>query len=82
MVQRRAPVIIVLIDPVNLKPGFEARVAIETLRLPDVLVISRTAAGNAGDGENIEALSGLSDGELVVLYGSMDLAEGAKVSLK
>lgn len=106
VIQRRVPVIISLTDTANLKPGFEVRVAIETLKLSDVLVIPRPAVRTTedgrqqvmvvvdnlvqhrfvetgiSDGENIEVLNGLNAGELVVLDGGMDLAEGVKVSLK
>lgn len=50
VVQRRVPVIIALNDPANLKPGFEVRVAIETLTRQDVLVLPREAVRTTEDG--------------------------------
>lgn len=50
VVQRRVPVIIALSDPANLKPGFEVRVAIETLSRQDVLVVPREAVRTMDDG--------------------------------
>ncbi|MCL6636083.1 MAG: efflux RND transporter periplasmic adaptor subunit, partial [Peptococcaceae bacterium] len=50
IIQRRVPVIISLPDPANLKPGYEVRVAIETARRQDVLVLPREAVRTTGDG--------------------------------
>jgi len=43
VIQRRVPVIITLKDMNNLKPGYEVKVAIETLQQGDLLVVSREA---------------------------------------
>jgi HlyD family secretion protein len=43
IIQRRVPVIIALNDQANLKPGFEVKVAIETLSRQDVLILPREA---------------------------------------
>jgi HlyD family secretion protein len=43
IIQRRVPVIIALNDQANLKPGFEVKVAIETLNRQDVLILPREA---------------------------------------
>lgn len=50
IIQRRVPVIISLSDPVNLKPGFEVKVAIETLSRQNTLVLPREAVRTAPDG--------------------------------
>ncbi len=43
VIQRRVPVIVTLADPANLKPGYDVKVAIETLTHKDVPVIPREA---------------------------------------
>ncbi len=50
IIQRRVPVIISLRDPANLKPGFEVKVAIETLSRQNTLVLPREAVRTAPDG--------------------------------
>lgn len=49
--QRRVPVLITLNKPDLLKPGYEVRVAIETLKKQDVLVIPREAVRTTADGQ-------------------------------
>ena len=51
VIQRRVPVIITLPNPDVLKPGYEVRVAIETLSRVDVLVLPREAVRTTGDGQ-------------------------------
>jgi len=51
VIQRRAPVIITLPDPVNLKPGYEVRVAIETMSRQNVLVLPRESVRTREDGQ-------------------------------
>lgn len=103
VVQRRVPVIISLQEAGNLKPSYEVRVAIETLRRVNVPVVPLEAVRTTEDGrkeimtvvnnrvqfrtvetgimdrENIEIISGLKVGELVIRDGSLDLAENARV---
>ncbi|MEW6182135.1 MAG: efflux RND transporter periplasmic adaptor subunit [Bacillota bacterium] len=103
VVQRRVPVIIALDYADALKPGYEVRVAIETLRRENVLVLPRESVRTWEDGRreviavvgghvryrlvetgisgqnNIEITGGLKAGDLVILDGSLDLAENAKV---
>lgn len=50
VIQRRVPVIITLPDADVLKPGYEVRVAVETLTRKDVLVLPREAVRTTGDG--------------------------------
>lgn len=50
IIQRRVPVIITLPEADVLKPGYEVRVAIETLSRKDVLVVPREAVYTTGDG--------------------------------
>lgn len=50
IIQRRVPLIISLSDPVNLKPGFEVKVSIETLSRQNTLVLPREAVRTAPDG--------------------------------
>ncbi|MDD4239179.1 MAG: efflux RND transporter periplasmic adaptor subunit [Desulfotomaculaceae bacterium] len=50
VIQRRVPVIITLPEAGVLKPGYEVRVAIETLSRKDVLVLPREAVRTMGDG--------------------------------
>ncbi|MCL6561158.1 MAG: efflux RND transporter periplasmic adaptor subunit, partial [Firmicutes bacterium] len=49
--QRRVPVIVALPDPAHLKPGYEVRVAIETVNRRDVLVLPREAVRTTKDGQ-------------------------------
>ncbi|GAB6273773.1 MAG: efflux RND transporter periplasmic adaptor subunit [Peptococcaceae bacterium] len=51
VIQRRVPVIIALSDQANLKPGFEVKVAIETLIRQNVLVLPREAVCTTEDGQ-------------------------------
>ncbi len=51
VIQRRVPVIISLPDPASLKPGYEARVSIETLTRQNVLVLPREAVRTRADGQ-------------------------------
>lgn len=51
IIQRRVPVIIALNDQANLKPGFEVKVAIETLSRQDVMVLPREAICTTEDGQ-------------------------------
>ena len=51
VIQRRVPVIITLPDPANLKPGYEVRVAIETMSRQDVLVLPRESVRTREDGQ-------------------------------
>ncbi|HBT20604.1 MAG TPA: efflux RND transporter periplasmic adaptor subunit [Peptococcaceae bacterium] len=50
VIQRRVPVIISLNDPANLKPGYEVKVAIETLIRSNVLLVPHEAARTLEDG--------------------------------
>ena len=50
VIQRRVPVIIALNQSVNLQPGYEVRVAIETLRKEDVILLPREAIRLTEDG--------------------------------
>lgn len=51
VVQRRVPVIINLESTANLKPGYEVRVAIETMRHNNVLMIPSEAIRTLGNGD-------------------------------
>ncbi|KUK54675.1 MAG: Efflux transporter, RND family, MFP subunit [Desulfotomaculum sp. 46_296] len=51
VIQRRAPVLITVKDPANLKPGFEVKVAIQTLSRTDVLIVPRESVITRGDGQ-------------------------------
>lgn len=51
IIQRRVPVIINLPEPDLLKPGYEVRVAIETLSRQEVLVLPREAVRTTGGGQ-------------------------------
>lgn len=51
VIQRRVPVIITLPDPANLKPGYEVRVAIETMSRENVLVLPRESVRTREDGQ-------------------------------
>jgi HlyD family secretion protein len=51
VIQRRVPVIITLPSPANLKPGYEVRVAIETMSRQDVLVLPRESVRTREDGQ-------------------------------
>ncbi|MCD5406402.1 MAG: efflux RND transporter periplasmic adaptor subunit [Desulfotomaculum sp.] len=87
VVQRRIPVIIALTDYTNLKPGFEVRVAIETLRLPDVLVISCPAVRTTADGRQQVMVvvdnqvqhrfieTGISDGDNIAVLSGLSAGE-------
>jgi HlyD family secretion protein len=50
VIQRRVPVIIALDDADGLKPGYEVRVAIETLRREGVLILPRESVRTGEDG--------------------------------
>lgn len=51
VIQRRAPVLVTVKDPANLKPGYEVKVAIETLSRTDVLLVPRESVITKGDGQ-------------------------------
>ncbi|TEB12350.1 efflux RND transporter periplasmic adaptor subunit [Pelotomaculum propionicicum] len=51
VIQRRVPVIITLPAPVNLKPGYEVRVSIETMSRQDVLTLPRESVRTREDGQ-------------------------------
>ncbi|MDD3894073.1 MAG: efflux RND transporter periplasmic adaptor subunit [Syntrophomonadaceae bacterium] len=51
VVQRRVPVIISLENPGNLKPGYEVRVAIETMRQNNVMVLPAEAIRTLENGD-------------------------------
>ncbi|MFA5384735.1 MAG: efflux RND transporter periplasmic adaptor subunit [Eubacteriales bacterium] len=51
VIQRRAPVLVTVRDPANLKPGYEVKVAIEILSRTDVLVMPRESVITRGDGQ-------------------------------
>ncbi len=51
VIQRRAPVLVTVKEPANLKPGYEVKVAIETLSRTDVLVAPRESVITRGDGQ-------------------------------
>ncbi|MFA4885134.1 MAG: efflux RND transporter periplasmic adaptor subunit [Desulfotomaculaceae bacterium] len=51
VIQRRVPVIITLPDPVHLKPGYEVRVAIETMSRQNVLILPRESVRTREDGQ-------------------------------
>lgn len=50
VIQRRVPVIIALNQSTNLQPGYEVRVAIETLRKEDVILLPRESVRLTEDG--------------------------------
>ena len=50
VIQRRVPIIIALNQSANLQPGYEVRVAIETLRKEDVILLPREAIRLTEDG--------------------------------
>ena len=50
VIQRRVPVIIALKQSTNLQPGYEVRVAIETLRKEDVILLPRESIRLTEDG--------------------------------
>ena len=50
IIQRRVPVIIALNQAANLQPGYEVRVAIETLRKEDVILLPRESIRLTEDG--------------------------------
>jgi len=52
VIQRRAPVLVTVKDPANLKPGYEVKVAIEIFSRTDVLVVPRESVITRGDGQN------------------------------
>jgi len=51
VIQRRAPVLVAIKDPANLKPGYEVEVAIQTLNRTDVLLVPRESVITRGDGQ-------------------------------
>jgi HlyD family secretion protein len=88
VIQRRVPVIITLPDPDVLKPGYEVRVAIETLTREDVLVLPREAVRTTGDGlkevmvvtqqgqvQRRTVQTGLSDQENIEITGGLESGE-------
>lgn len=101
--QRRVPVYITLPERANLMPGYEVRVAIETDRRDDALMLPvesvranhdgfrevlKVSAGRVevapvetgiSDRRNVEILSGLEEGDVVVRDAGLDLEEGARV---
>lgn len=87
VIQRRVPVIITLPDPDVLKPGYEVRVAIETLTRENVLVLPREAVRTTGDGlkevmvvtqgqvQRRTVQTGLSDQENIEITGGLESGE-------
>lgn len=79
--QRRVPVIITLADPAQLKPGYEVKVAIETVSRQNVLTLPREAVTTTGDGQkkvmavvngrvqHRQVQTGISDGEKIEVTG-------------
>lgn len=51
IIQRRVPVMITLEEPANLKPGYEVRVAIETLRKQNIPILPRESVRSTKDGQ-------------------------------
>ncbi|MGI5912158.1 MAG: efflux RND transporter periplasmic adaptor subunit [Syntrophomonadaceae bacterium] len=51
IIQRRVPVIISMVEKGNLKPGYEVRVAIETLRKEEVILLPRESVRLTNDGK-------------------------------
>ncbi|HAU30797.1 MAG TPA: efflux RND transporter periplasmic adaptor subunit [Desulfotomaculum sp.] len=51
VIQRRVPVLVTFKDPANLKPGYEVKVAIETLSRTNVLIAPRESVITRGDGQ-------------------------------
>lgn len=51
IIQRRVPVMITLEEPANLKPGYEVRVAIETLRKQNISILPRESVRSTKDGQ-------------------------------
>lgn len=89
VIQRRVPVIISLDDPANLQPGYEVRVAIETDRLENTLLLPIESVRSLADGEKQVLLikdnrvqfqkvtTGLSDGQNIQIADGLE--EGAVV---
>ncbi len=87
VVQRRVPVIISLNDPANLKPGYEARVAIETVTRQNVPALPREAVRTRGDGQKeVMAVidsrvwyksvqTGISDQEKIEITGGLEAGD-------
>jgi HlyD family secretion protein len=87
VIQRRVPVIITLPDADVLKPGYEVRVAIETLTRKDVLVLPREAVRTTGEGrkevmvvaqgqvQHRVVQTGLSDQENIEITGGLEPGE-------
>lgn len=87
IIQRRVPVIITLPDADVLKPGYEVRVAIETLTRKDVLVLPREAVRTTGEGQKIVMVveqgrmqhrtvqTGLSDQENIEITSGLESGE-------
>ncbi len=101
--QRRVPVYISLAEQANLMPGYEVRVAVETARRENVLLLPvesvrtnrdglrevlKVAGGRVeitpvetgiSDRRNVEIISGLAEGDLVVRDAGQDLGDGTLV---
>ncbi|MCR4399647.1 MAG: efflux RND transporter periplasmic adaptor subunit [Syntrophomonadaceae bacterium] len=87
VVQRRVPVIISLADSGVLKPGYEVRVAIETARHENVLVVPIESVRSLQDGTQqvlvvangrvhfVTVTTGISDGNRVEITGGLKAGE-------
>ncbi|MDD2443298.1 MAG: efflux RND transporter periplasmic adaptor subunit [Desulfotomaculaceae bacterium] len=87
VVQRRVPVIISLNGPANLKPGYEVRVAIETISRQNVLTLPREAVRTTGDGQKEVMViidsrvrhkpvkTGISDQEKIEITGGLEAGD-------
>jgi len=87
IIQRRVPVIISLSDPVNLKPGFEVKVAIETLSRHNALLLPREAMRTTRDGhkevmvvvnkkvQHRSVQTGISDQENIEITGGLEAGD-------
>ena len=87
IIQRRVPVIVGLKDTAALKPGYEVRVAIETLRREDILVLPREAVRTLGDGQKEVMVvvnqkvqyrpvqTGISDQSRIEITGGLEVGE-------
>lgn len=56
VIQRRAPVLVTVRDPANLKPGYEVKVAIQTVSRTNVLIVPRESVITRGDGQKEAAV--------------------------